>query len=72
MRSELGKQNIQTKKVYYLEQLMWPMRSRLQEYFSPYTCTHLRLVTSHLLSSGHHVFARFFCRREDANFLSAT
>ena len=51
---------------------MWLMRSWLQEYFLPYTCTLLHLVTSHLLSWGHHVIAWFVCRREDWNFLSAT
>ena len=51
---------------------MWPMKSRLQEYFLPYMCTLLRLVTSHLLSQGHHVIAWFVYRREDWNFPSAT
>ena len=51
---------------------MWLMRSWLQEYFLPYTCTLLHLVTSHLLTQGHHVIAWFVYRREDWNFPSAT
>ena len=43
---------------------MWPMRSWLQEYFSPYTCTHLRPVTSHLESSVYHVIVLFVCSKE--------
>jgi len=48
------------------------MRSWLQEYFLPYTCTLLRLVTSHLESSVHHVIVRFVCSKDlYRNFVSA-
>ena len=48
------------------------MRSWLQEYFSPYTCTHLRPVMSHLESSVDHVIVRFVCSRDWYwNFVSA-
>ena len=48
------------------------MRSWLQEYFLPYTCTLLRLVTSYLKSSVHHVIARLVCSKDLYwNFVSA-
>ena len=42
------------------------------EYFLPYTCTLLRLVTSHLKSSVHHVIVRLVCSKDLYwNFVSA-